>query len=351
MRFVCYDGHSGNCVFRHEETGHRSVCDKCLQPPADGKLGNGLCKNGRYSLSRFDQDTNRWYCFCLKEAKTRKQANYFANLALRGYEASLAIDNTRTRSLLERDATELAVHNTRNLNAEINNKLLSLISEHDLSSSADKVEYIRDKLTENPRKFASEILNVLQSTEQIMSEYSVIDFVDPTVNLHRSDFQRHRLHTVCLMSYYLYEREFRTRKLRVNIGTSTEYCFVNFATARTAISQLFDNCLKYCKPDTAIQVTFSVTSPHFVEMQFEMTSLAFDNGRKAELTISGIRGHYAQELGYEGKGVGMGIIQRMMELNRGYFKYECFESSLFQSGNVPYCTSSFVLGFRSQPVH
>ena len=348
MRFACYDD-SGNCVFRHKETGHRPACDKCLQLPANGKPDNGLCKNGQYSLSRFDQDTNRWYCFCLKEAKTRKQANYFANLTLRGYEASLAI--AATRSLLEHDATELAVHNTRNLNAEINNKLLSIISEHDLSSSEDKVEYIQGKLTKNPRRFASEILSVLKSTEQIMSEYSVIDFVDPTVKLHRSDFQRHRVHTVCLMSYYLYEQEFRTRKLRVNIGTSIEYCFVNFATARTAISQLFDNCLKYCKPDTAIQVTFGVISPDFVEMQFEMTSLSFDNSRKAELTIPGLRGHYAQELGYEGKGVGMGIIQRMMELNRGYFKYECFESSLFHSDNVPYCTSSFVLGFRSQPIH
>ena len=349
MKFACYDGHSGNCVFRHEGTGHRQACDKCLQPPANGKPDNGLCKNSRYSLSRFDQDTNRWYCFCLKEAKTRKQANYFANLALRGYEGSLAIADTR--SLLEHDATELAIHNTRNLNAEINNKLLSLISEHDLFSSEDKVEYIRNKLIKNPRSFASEILNVLQSTGQIMSEYSVIDFVDPTANLHRSDFQRHRVHAVCLMSYYLYEQEFRTRKLRVNIGTSNEYCFVNFATARTAISQLFDNCLKYCKPDTAIQVTFGVISHDFVEMQFEMTSLAFDNGSKVELTMPGVRGHYAQELGYEGKGMGMGIIQRMMELNRGYFKYECFESSLFHSGNVPYCTSSFVLGFRSQLVH
>ena len=68
--------------------------------------------------------------------------------------------------------------------------------------------------------------------------------------------------------------------------------------------------------------------------------------RKAEYNYSALRAG-----AYEGKGVGMGIIQRMMELNRGYFKYECFESSLFQSGNVPYCTSSFVLGFRSQPVH
>ena len=349
MRFACYEGNSGNCVFRHEESGHRPTCDKCLQPPAGGKPDNGLCKNGRYSLSRFDQVTNRWYCFCLKEAKTRKQAKYFSNLALHGYEASLAI--AATRSKLQHDATELAVHNTRNLNAEINSKLLSLISEHDLFSSTNKVEYIQNKITENPRNFASEILNVLQSTGQIMSEYSIIDYVDPTVNLHRSDFQRHRVHTVCLMSFYLYEQEFRTRKLRVNIGKSTEYCFVNFATVRTAILQLFENCLKYCKPDTAIKVTFGVIPPDFVEIQFEMISLAFDNDRKAELTIRGVRGHYAQELGYEGKGVGMGVIQRMMELNRGYFKYECFESSLFHSGNVPYCTSSFVLGFRSHPVH
>ena len=27
MRFACYEGNSGNCVFRHEESGHRPTCD------------------------------------------------------------------------------------------------------------------------------------------------------------------------------------------------------------------------------------------------------------------------------------------------------------------------------------
>ena len=152
------------------------------------------------------------------------------------------------------------------------------------------------------------------------------------------------------MSYHLLEQEFRTRRLRVKIGTSNEYCFLNYATARTAIAQLFDNCLKYCKPDTAIEVTFGLVLPDFLEMRFEMTSLAFDNRRKGELTVPGFRGQHAQELGYEGKGVGMGIIQRMMELNKGYFMFDCYEDSLFLSDSVPYCTNRFVLGFRSQPV-
>lgn len=343
MRFTCHENNKNNLIFFFKDSNESIACERCLTDIDGPEEKEGLCEKNRYLLIRYQPDQGLTFRFCLKEAKTRKQAKYHARLAIKAYVGSQEVYTERAS--LHENATALAIHNTRNLNAEINSKLLSLVDEDELSSASDKVQYIQDRVSGNPRSFAREILSVLKSTGQIMSEYSVIDLMEPSVVLHRADFQRHRIHTLCVMSYYLYEQELTNRRLRVILDRSDEYCLANFSSARTAISQLFDNCLKYCKSGSDIKVEFIPVSADIIEMSFEMTSLFFDNSSKATLTLPGVRGEYANELDYEGKGAGLGIVQRMMELNHGYFVFECVENTLFYSDEIPYATCRFVLGF------
>ncbi len=343
MKFVCWDISSGNLIFQYTGPKDTLSCETCLIDPSPNCCADGLCKHGNFCLTKHVPEESRAFRFCISEAKTRKKANYYANLGISAYFATNKIG--RERVSVHKNATELAVHNTRNLNAEINSKLLSLVNDNDLTGSEDKIQYIQDMISKSPKKFAREFLSILKSTGQIMSEYDVIDLMHPSASFSSADFQMHRIHTLCVMSFYLFEQEFKNKGIRVRIDRTEKQCSANFSSARTAISQILDNGLKYCKPNTDIVISFNTPSEEHIELSLEMTSLYFNNENRNTLTLPGARGKYAEELNFDGKGAGLGIVQRMMELNRGYFLFESFEPSIFYSDRVPYSTNRFVLGF------
>ncbi len=341
MRFYCIDSATGNQIFHYLEREKDKICDSCLE--IDHKAEKSYkCKKKRYYSSKLSADKKYMFCFCLKENLTKKQAKPIVTQTINAFLDSQKIASDI--SAIRLTNSDLAMHNTKNLHAEINNKLLSLFNEEQLSSSLDKIQFVEQEIIKSPRKFAREILSVIKSVSQVMHEYNIIDFVNPNTRLQRADFGYHKAHTLCVMCFYLYELEFKEKDIQVSIGNNFDEIFINWGTAKTAISQIFDNCLKYCSPHSTISIEFENTD-NLLTLVFEMTSLYFSDEESAQLTLPKFRSSYANRF-TEGKGAGMGIIQRMMELNEGVLKYESYESTKYYSGDIPYSNNNFSLSFR-----
>jgi len=342
MRFYCIDTDTGNQVFHYIDKGEEKVCDNCIEITYELEKTQA-CKKNRYFASKLTDDNKYMFCFCLKGIKTKKQAKPIIKQTINAFINSREV--AINISAMRLTANDLAIHNTKNLHAEINNKLLSLFNEEQLSEQVDKISFIEKAMLQDPRKFAREILSVLKSTSQIMHEYNIIDFVAPSTRLQRADFGYHRAHTLCVMCFYLYELEFKEKKIKVTHGQSIDNIYINWGTARTAVSQIFDNCLKYCKPDSDLKIDFIKKKYRHLEIVFEMTSLYFSAEEATKLTLPNYRSKYAKTLS-EGKGAGMAIVQRMMQLNEGALVCQSFEKKKYYSGETPYSTNRFILSFR-----
>lgn len=167
MRFACFDSATGQLLYRYEEAEEKQPCTSCLRSMTQHEQENALCSKDMYFAVKADESHSRTFAFCMKEARTRQQAKFLVQIAVKAFFNGIAVD-TKVRSIHE-SAAELAVHNTRNLNAEINSKLLRLVGEEGLSRSGDKIDYIRARVAANPVAFAREFLSILKSTSQIMS--------------------------------------------------------------------------------------------------------------------------------------------------------------------------------------
>lgn len=347
MRFACIDSETGNYIYQYIDRSDIGICPHCKEFFITNTKMAGLCNKDRYFCRKPAVDGRHIYFFCLEQTKTKRLAQQLIKLTIDAYRRSsqIAVDVAN----LGNNAGELAIHNTRNLNAEINNKLLSLLNESDLMNSDDKVAFIESAIKTKPNRFAREILSVLKSTSQIMHEYNIVDFLHPSVELRPVDFGTHRAHTLCVMSFYLYEQELKQKEIFVDIKTSSYEVSIHWTTAKTAVAQLFDNCVKYCKPGEPLTIQFQkqkLNGSNFLDIIFEMTSLYFSKEESPLLTSPRTRGQYAEKHGIGGKGIGLGVIQRMMELNRGYFRYNSNEKSLFNLDGIPYCQNKFVLTLR-----
>lgn len=345
MKFVCIDRPNGNHVYIYSDREDDGICPNCSECVVKDEA-TGQCSKDRYFCRKHATDGRHTFFFCLDHVRTKKQAKQLIKLTIDAYQRSANI-RADTASIAN-NVIELAIHNTRNLNAEINNKLLSLVDERKLMDAADKMVFIENAVRNSPGRFAREILNILKSTTQIMHEYNVVDFLNANIALKPADFGRHRAHTLYVMSFYLYEQEFKKNGILVQAENSWDEIWVHWTTARTAVAQLFDNCLKYCSPKEPMSVKFrkrEANGHQFLDMVFEMTSVYFTNREAPGLLSPGVRGSYSDKVRGRGKGLGLGIIQRMMELNNGSFHFKSDEQTHFVEEGVPYSHNEFVLSF------
>ena len=178
-----------------------------------------------------------------------------------------------------------------------------------------------------------------------MNEYNVYDFLDPKARLDRADFSNHKIHKLCVTSFYLYEQEFKEKQISFNIPRSQDEVRINWSTARTALAQILDNCLKYCKPNSDIEVKIS-SNGAYLDLKLKMTSLYFSNSEKKSLTLPGYRGKLVPEEKIKGKGMGMYIINRMIELNEGKFDFWSNEKTCYSSGDYTYSENDFLISLK-----
>ena len=208
-----------------------------------------------------------------------------------------------------------------------------------------KIKFIEGNIRSHPWEAAREILSIRKSINQIEYEYNAIEsFRKQGEKGIESGFTRHKAHTLILTSFYLLEEDFRSKDLRVEISPYQGFVNVDFATARSAISQIFSNAIKFCKPDSQITIGF-VEIKDYVNIKFEMVSRYFTNDEKKNFTRKKFRG--TNSTGTDGQGLGLFAAQRMMSLNAGTLEINSKEATRFTSQGNNFSQNEFILSFRS----
>ena len=325
----------GNVVIAYAEKNDDEGCQKCLNEVVLGK-----CHKKRFANRKIDADKE--FVFCHEKNVVSKQASVTSKMVIFGFRKAYQIANSIVTDLT--DLETIALHNAKKLTASVGLKIDKIASEEDMSKSVDKISFIEGKLKTSPREAAREILSIKRAVSQIEYEYNALEsFRKQGEKGIEIGFTRHKAHTVVLTSFYLLEENFYSNGLRLKIDPYQGYVNIDFGTAKSAISQILSNAIKFCKPSSEIHTRF-LEKDGFVLIKFEMISRFFTNDEKKHFTEKKYRG--GNSVNTEGQGIGLFAVQRMMSLNAGSLEINSHEGTKFESGGVIYSRNEFTLSFH-----
>lgn len=315
MNFKCWDLKSKKLVYEYNDQNDNHQCG--FVNNFDHEVTKIKCGENRFFISHIEQ--NLIFAFCIDKVTNSKPATRLIKQATRMYFTMNPI--IEDRQLEYENIVKTSVHNTKNLNSQITSKLLRQLNESSLSNSKDKTLYIEDLIKYNTFQFAKEILSILKLSSQISSEYNVIDYIKPNIIIPKSEYSYGKIHNLLVLAFYNYEHDFDSNKISVNINSTLESAYSNFNTTQTVFNHILSNALRYCKEKSQINITTKVIDDDYVEIDFNMISLYLNDNIIDRGLISGERDDQAKRLVPKGTGLGLGIIKKLAELNRGSFDF------------------------------
>lgn len=289
------------------------------------------CSKGNWSCSQIVD--GKLYSLCVpKVIKKQNVRTYFRSFI----DMSKFLSSEITSETL--DTKDVVVHNSRNIHSNIITKYQNIFPEIDSEHIDNKHQYVEKSILANSSKVARELLSIWKSLGQQTFQYRVFDYIEKK-KLLLPDFGNHKIHSIFKMSYHQYEDEFREKKIRVNGPFTYDEVVVHFDTLKSAICAIYENCLKYCKPDSEITIT-SNTDGAQTSITIAMISRKIEPNEKSKILMYGQRGLHSK--GTPGNGIGMWIIQKMINLNYGSFTIKD-TVGCFKFDSVEYGANEFVL--------
>ena len=154
------------------------------------------------------------------------------------------------------------------------------------------------------------------------------------------DYSSYPIHTLLVTAYYVFESEFKSRNIKVDLQRSQLEINVHFSTFKSALVQLFDNALKYCQDGSDIIVTYNSVSSKVI-IDIEMISVYVKDDDFNRIFQPNYRGDEARKIG-NGKGLGLYLAKRMLELNNSKIFFRRLSNSI-SAGEISFSRNLFVI--------
>ena len=304
-----------------------------------GTFSEGVTARG-YQKVKIEGENHHYYL--LEDVANNKRGKYQTKIA---HEIMKKLGAYKVfRDEIESRIRDVSIHNTRNIHDYILERLKDSIDYQKMMFQDDKVEHIKDIIARDPHGLARDLLSTLKSLEQIVFEYDIIDFINASEPFDDRHFTTQRLHTVMLLCFYIYERDFIIKNIRVTIAETQKSISINFNTFRSAFALLLENCAKYCRPGTEVLIDYSQNSEWF-KIDVEMESIYNTESEIHDIFLPGRRGSQAFQMnGNKGEGLGLYIARQLFWLNRIGVDFRLIERKQNNTLNgIEYSRNLFVI--------
>lgn len=319
--------------FYYSDDNDKETCELCLS-----KEISGICTKKRLAMKKTkDKDS---YFFCFEGNTPKKQAEHIAKITLKALQSVTRAAQQINKKISSIEA--ISYHNSKKMIASIGQKLDTFISKDTLRKQTNKIAIISEIIKSNTDAISRDLLNVRKTIDQIETEYNLIETINLDSPFRRNDLTKVKSHTLVVTSFYLYEEDFKSSQLYVDIHQSEQEILIEFGAAKSAISQIFTNAIKYCKTNTRIDVFFSENQNYHI-IKFEMISLHFTEDESNTLSLASTRGQHASHI--KGDGIGLYAVSKYMELHQGYMEMKSHLATIHNKNGKPYSTNNFYLYF------
>ena len=339
MIFCCWDFSAKALIYKYNEPNDGHYCKHIFD---FNFIENGFpCGPDRFFISKYHKESNLIFAFCFDNIKVRKQATFFAKHAINMYLISNPV--VESKQIQYEQLIKTSIHNTKNLNSQITSKILNHLNEKALSIAPDKVSYISGLIKNDPYLYAKVIISVLKLSSQITSEYNVIDYLKPNIAIPKTEFSYGKIHSLLVLAFYHFDYDFSQNNIHVNIHDTYDSAYFNFNTIQTALIHVFGNALRYCKSNSSIQIETRIYNDEYIDINFKMCSLYLTDRICKEGFVFGERSSQAETMYPKGTGLGLGIIKKLTQLNRGNFMFQRENDKIVNEKGYDYGQNVFTI--------
>ncbi len=338
MNVVVVDNTISKVIFHFSEEGDKDALEKLSTFVTSDQFIEGKHEKLGYIAAKVRG--NKTFYVNYRDVRNRKAANYRAKIFVR------AISDFFSYRKHEDDIYEsifdFAFHNSRNIHHAILGSLRKFVRWDEYLHSSDKVAFASEVLASNPYASSRQLVTVLKSLEQVDFEYDVIDFLRPDVELEDKDFTNTRLHTLLMLAFYVFEKDFNDRGIRVKIDPCNHIIRGNFFTLRSAFMLLFENCVKYCMQGSEIKIDFADLA-NLLKVDIEMMSIVNSDSELSKVFMPHFRSKNANKCSAMGTGLGLYIAHKLFDLNGITVDLRCLDKRNTTTDNIDYCHNIFIV--------
>jgi signal transduction histidine kinase len=298
--------------------------------------------DNKYGYRKTIRENEKVYYYQLEDVKTNKPGKYQIKIIHDAFKKYFYFMSDVMS--IEEAIKDIAIHNTRNIHTSIIERLKITLEHEKLIHAEDKIKYIRDIVEKKPMDVTKDLLSILKSSEQITFDYDIIDFISIKRPLEEADFTDQKLHTSLVLAFYIFERDFEKNRIHVNIDRTHLEIRINFYTFRSALALLFENCVKYCKPGTDIDIDYNYTT-EYLKIDIAMHSVLNEEKEIENIFLPGFRGEQANKIkNQSGKGYGLYAAQQLLLLNGISLDFKTIDrNSTTILNGITYCNNLFII--------
>jgi hypothetical protein len=236
------------------------------------------------------------------------------------------------------------IHNLRTLNAYNIQELYNLIPEDELLrvKKEERKGFIEKKVKEQMTKIPGMLMNIMKNSFGISTEFIVSEKIYGTNQKPKRD--KHPVRRALMSILYLSSHSFYEKEIVIDVDDSTQEIMMDYGIFQVVITQLMDNALKYAKPQSTINISFSVEDNCFC-ISIHMLSLYIGDKELKQLTNEGFCGEEAKRVKKNGKGIGMFLVKRVLELERAKIDVSNGGAKIVSGDGVSYSNNKFTIKY------
>jgi signal transduction histidine kinase len=178
----------------------------------------------------------------------------------------------------------------------------------------NQIEFIQKLLIENPRQSAITILKLIKNVNLMKAEFDVYDML--SIKNPSLEFFTHNPHKLTLLVLNPFWLELIEKGIKINISECKGEVYVDYRSVSVALSHIFENTSKYICRNTTLSISYTENNG-FIIINFEMISLKIKPEEKEKIFEDNYSGDYAKSTTLAGSGLGMSIVKKLTELNKG----------------------------------
>lgn len=251
---------------------------------------------------------------------TEEMTNKVFKYHLNGIKVIGELIDSNVSSIKEAESqkTRRLKHNLINHNSKILLELYRLVPQDAFRGETNHVTIIEEILRSDVKKAAFAYLKILKSSNLMKAEFEVYEMFnteDPYL-----DCTEHQIHKVIILTLNPFWLDLVEKNININIQSSYEKVHIDYKSISVALSHIFDNVSKYIMPNSELKIWFQSDDGN-VSLFFEMISLKVEDNEVNKIFRETNSGHWAVTAELNGDGIGMFVIRKLIELNKGEIEF------------------------------
>lgn len=261
---------------------------------------------------------------------------------LRALLASAPMIDASTKRSEQR--TRRLIHNLRTLTAKTTQEIFYVVKQESMMAHPrEAVRYVENEIQDNTADTAKAIIEILKHQQAQKAEFAAFEKLSGKVDTTKMEV--HDVHRVLMNLFYLFFGDFSDKKVRANVEPTRLQAFFDYDSIYACLFYLVENAAKYTMRNSAINVTVSPDNQGFIDIRFEMESLAINPEENHTVFLEGVSGKNAHAHNLNGAGIGLFLARAMATLNGGTLSMNAGRPMIAGC----YARNSFVLSLRAEP--